>query len=623
MKKLFLVPLLLLTVAFTACGGGGGSSSGSSGNSGSTTPNVLTITSNATLPETVSGLPYSVTLAASNGTQPLKWTISSISQLTFPDGLTVDSASGVISGSPKFGGAFLATVTDANSKTASKQFTLSCYGTLTGGTSNWTTYEYYYFFQGLSFQGGKGPFTYSVSSGALPKGLRVDSLGRIIGNTLEFGTFSAVITARDSWSTPQTADAQVNITVSGQPLYLGDNFQAKQLVNRPIVGKLFSVGGVPPYTYRLVSGLLPPGITIDANTGDLLGTSASPYSPSFQVEGKDSTGATTIHFVNFQVVAGSGRNDSVNTATPIDNGGVVATLSPYIDPPDKAPTAADTDYYRLSSIAGTIINLSATVGGGPIDPVIEVLDGNAQRLSTCNVPDNTSQTFTSTCINDEDGKGGHNASLAYKVPGTAPAIVNSYIHVLDWRGDARPDMQYFLNVAGNIKPIYDQFSLARGVSVNRSFYAQGAWGMTTWALDSGALPDGLNLSDTGALTGIPTTDGDYSFRVKAVDSSTPPQTFYVFATAKVVEPLKITSPAVWPNACVGQSYSYTITTINGVAPLTYYRADSTSFPLFASYGPTFFANPTTVGTYALKVGVYDSAGGRDIQDITLTVVNCP
>ena len=165
--------------------------------------------------------------------------------------------------------------------------------------------------------------------------------------------------------------------------------------------------------------------------------------------------------------------------------------------------------------------------------------------------------------------------------------------------------------------------MGRGVAVNRSFVAPGAWGTTTWTLDGGALPDGLSLSNTGALTGIPTTDGDYSFRAKAVDSSTPPQTFYVFATAKVVEPLKITSAAVWPNACVGQNYSFTITTINGVAPLFYYRADSTSFPLIASFGPTYFANPNAVGTFALQIGVYDSAGGRDTQDVTLTVQNCP
>ena len=28
-----------------------------------------------------------------------------------------------------------------------------------------------------------------------------------------------------------------------------------------------------------------------------------------------------------------------------------------------------------------------------------------------------------------------------------------YIHVLDWRGDARPDMLYFLNVSGVIEPL--------------------------------------------------------------------------------------------------------------------------------------------------------------------------
>jgi hypothetical protein len=59
----------------------------------------LAITTPASLPEAIAGRPYAVALAASGGRGTLRWTLEG----TLPEGLSFDSASGVLKGTPRKG----------------------------------------------------------------------------------------------------------------------------------------------------------------------------------------------------------------------------------------------------------------------------------------------------------------------------------------------------------------------------------------------------------------------------------------------------------------------------------------------------------------------------------------
>ena len=89
----------------------------------SITPPPLAV-SLSSFPKGILGTPYSVTLKASNGTPPFSW---SISVGVLPAGLTLDSSSGLVSGTPTATGNFTFTVrvSDQSQQTASQSFSVT------------------------------------------------------------------------------------------------------------------------------------------------------------------------------------------------------------------------------------------------------------------------------------------------------------------------------------------------------------------------------------------------------------------------------------------------------------------------------------------------------------------
>jgi hypothetical protein len=634
---------LPVCLALFACGG---SSSSSGGSPLPPPPAQLTITDNPILPGTLINQGYSVTLHASNGTGTLSWSIAQLSPTAlFVTGLTMDPASGVLSGTVAWGGGtagFIATVKDSASPphTATKSFTITAYSPMQSPTpQSFTIREYgdvYPFFT-ITPQGGVPPFTFTITGGAFPPGLRIDSNGMVRGSAIARGNFVSTVTIQDSYTPPEVVPAQISFSVLAPNLSLASSLPQSIPLNRPFSGRLVAVGGVPPYHFSLSSGSVPPGLgPIDPNAGTLSGIPSTLGNSFFSVNVTDSDTppSTTGNNYSVNVVNPIGRNDTVATATPVGNGSFQASISPYIDPPGNAPLPGDNDYYKIVSVSGATVHVQTqaalSFSGNVLDTVMEIVDGNGARLTTCRQPGVTTTTFNSSCINDDIGGTPYSldSALDFQVPGAPSTPTTFYVHVLDWRGDARPDMIYYLNVSGVSPPMsITPSSLlpgTRGLNYSQQLIAQNAVGNISWTLTSGTVPAGLNLSSSGLISGIPTTDGTSSFTVQASDGSSPPQVVSAPETIRIVEPVKITSPAVWPDACLNQPYTFAVQTTGGAPPFAWSFRSNGWVGIFLNDSTGVFSGSAGLtGTYMGTVGVTDATGNGDFQNVTLTVKQCP
>jgi len=166
----------------------------------------------STLPGATKGISFNQQLTAAGGNPPYTWAVAAGA---LPGGLTLASATGVISGTPTAAGAFSFTVkaTDASSQTASRELSINVAPPPLSVTSVpllETLLRSSFSYQ-LTANGGTPPYTWSVTTGALPAGLTLGSSGLITGASTSAGVFTLGATVRDQGTLSANVSIQIKV----------------------------------------------------------------------------------------------------------------------------------------------------------------------------------------------------------------------------------------------------------------------------------------------------------------------------------------------------------------------------------------------------------------------------
>lgn len=262
----------------------------------------VVITNSSPLPASTLGTAYSYRFTASGGVAPYHWSVAT----GLPEGLRLDSGTGVLSGTPQTWGNFSlpVQVTDSLGTTEVKTFILPIHlpavsiltaSPLPEGTVG-TPYS-----QTLLPSGGTSPYTWSLSSGQLPGGLALDAnAGRIAGIPAGTGTFSFTIGVRESGGA--TASKPFTLNIRAPVLTITTAAPLPGGGTGVDYSQSFAVtGGVAPYTWSLTGDGVP-GLLLSP-AGVLSGMPSSAGTFNLTVNVRDSGGAATSKVFSLTITA--------------------------------------------------------------------------------------------------------------------------------------------------------------------------------------------------------------------------------------------------------------------------------------------------------------------------------
>jgi alpha-tubulin suppressor-like RCC1 family protein len=616
---------------------------------GCTTP--VTITSSSPLPAGTVGTAYNQGLAASGGTAPYTWSISSG---TLPAGLAL-SAGGVVSGTPTAAGTSTVTVKVTDSTAPTKQaatkslsvtIAVAALSVTTTSLSGGTVGAAYS--QSLAATGGTTPYAWSVVSGALPAGLSLNATSGAITGTPSGSPSTSSFTVRvtDSTSpTKKTADKALSIAVAPAPaVNITTTTLPQGQAGVAYSQTLAASGGTQPYAWSIVLGSIPAGMSLSSG-GVLSGTPTAPGTSSFSVKviagATDDTQALTLVVkpaplaITTTGVAAADLNQpyeqdltatggvapytwtltsgtlpagvsltaaGVLTGTPTA-GGTFSFTAQVKDSASPAVTATKSLSLtvRVPPVTITPTTLSDGTVGVEYDEFLFVSGGSSP---TCTVSVSAGALPSGLTLVHDTEDGGY-----WQVTGKPLAAGSSTFTLSANCGGTIGTRSYTLKVLPTPLAMTTETlpPTLVGGDYEYPLDVQGGTGPYTWSIASGAFPTGLTLSSAGTVSGTAPgsfTEGTASVRVTDSTGASVTRSFTIYVNEFELYPQ-------YGNGTVGVAYTSVSPDAFGFEPYTWTAAGAlpAGLALGGSTGQ-ITGTPTNAGTFTFAVQATDANGLR-------------
>lgn len=520
------------------------------------------IINQSSLNQATVGVNYNQTLTQSNGIGSITWSLTGGS---LPANLMLSNG-GVISGMPTTAGSSSVTIraTDANGCFVEKNFTLVVGCTplnITPASLNAATYGMNYS-QQFTQTGATGSVTWSLSGGSLPTNLMLSSGGLLSGTPNVVGNFPITVRATDSANNCFT-DKAYTLTVNCQAISVTPTTLNAGTFGVNYNQQLSPSGGVGTMTWNVSAGSLPTGVGL---------------SPSGLLSGPPSVVGT----FNFTARATDQNNCFGERAYQL----VINCQSLSITPTTLNSTQIATPYSQQLTLNGGsgATDWTISAGGLPsgitLNPTSGLLSGSA----------NVSGTFGFTAKARLQATGCF-VEKPYTLSVNCPSI--------------------------NVTPTtINPASL--GVPYSQQFSQVGGAGNITWSLSAGSLPNNLNLSASGLLSGTPVMSGNYPITVRATDSN---GCFGERSYSLLVGacPSITITPNSLPNGLIGVNYNQTLTATGGAPAYNFTVGAGLPSGLTLSSAGVLSGVSNVVGSFSFTVTATDQSGCTGTKNYTLQI----
>ena len=553
-----------IIVALALSGCGGKSSISGSGSSG---PTSVSISAAATSVDGADSTTLTAAVANDNNNLGVTWSLTGGGALSNESTTSVTYTAPVATSSP-----VTVTVTATSrleeTRTATAQIIIPPVPSVTSTNSGFAGAVGSAYSAQLAGTDGVAPYTWTVASGSnLPAGLTLSSAGVISGTPLAgaAGSTNVIFKLKDSGS-PVALTATKTITLAITPaaaIGFTGTMPATGSYNQAYSGSAAATGGLGALTYTVISGVLPTGLTLNAATGAVTGTT------------------TVAGTYNFSITAADIYGDSGTNAYQI----VVVAPTLKITPGTGALPYA---------VTGQAYAQPLTVSGGTGTGYTWVVSGLSNGL-----------TYAA-----------NGATLTINGPATTAGTVNFTVTATDSVGNTSSPLAYSIAVYAPLTlPLTIPATLSAGASVGVPYagtvVATGGSGNYTWMVTGQS--DGLTTSSNGgtlSVTGTPTATGTVSLSVSVKDTTTNttvgPYTYVITVYSAVTLPAP--NPSTLGISVVGNHYSGTVVASGGSGNYLWTVTGLPSDNLnYSGVGATL----TISGTPSLATSVTFSASVKD------------